>query len=223
MQNMNDINPLFFVGILFFTDIYTTFCNNQTWHFSFGQMKDIVEIYIRMIMAVFGFVAPSFTLLLSIFFEGIEASRKKHKEQIQRMDKLIKESIQDKSGTGLAKAVKESNYQYEKQRKETQAELNLLNPRRQIRRIFIPLMGALICVGGYHLERMPQIKTPEWVKAFSLAASLLLFLYVLIVLWQLFSVIIQIKESAGSEKRKPKVQISQSNSNNDNRWTNSRS
>lgn len=164
-------------------------------------MKDVIEVYIKIVIATFGFIAPSFTLLISIFIEGIEKKRIKHEEELKQLEALIQGKIQ--AAGNLETAMKDNLKQLQNKKKESTKELNLLNPRRQVKRLFIPLLCALFFIGLYHIERskyFPECNTFV-IKLFTLIPSGIFFSYAFYVLWQLFCLIIETKKNLISESK----------------------
>lgn len=164
-------------------------------------MKEIVDIYVKIIIALFGFVAPSFALLISIFIEGIEKKRIKQEEEIKQLETLISKDINNPS-SGLESAMKSSLKKLTRQKKKSTAELNLLNPKRQVTRMFLPLLLSLGCISIYYFEKSgmyPDIDS-FYIKLITILISTLPLSYATFVLWQLFGLIIDTKKALITEK-----------------------
>ncbi len=164
-------------------------------------MKEVIEIYIKIIIAVFGFVAPSFTLLISIYIEGIEKKRIKQEEEIKQLERLIKNNLANNSAD-LEGEMKSNLKQLEVKKRESTHELNLLNPKRQVIRMFLPLLFSLICIILYYVERsnIYTYLNVFSIKCITISISVMFFSYALFVLWQLFDLIIETKKSLISDR-----------------------
>lgn len=125
-------------------------------------MTTVVDIYLKLIIAVLGFVAPTVTLLFPVFFKGIAILKEKLITQEAQFEVLMKDELEkiDKSFEAVeelgvnSKKVKED---FKKQRlKKQQAVTNELRRslyyfelKRQIKLIFIPLFLSLVYVMIY--------------------------------------------------------------------------
>lgn len=122
-------------------------------------MNAIVDIYVKLIIAVLGFVAPTVTLLFPVFFKGITNLRKELETQEAQFEELIKFELEklDASLANLkgfkveAKKIKEK---YKKGRIKAQTKaitalsrnLHYFQLKEQIKWIFIPLFLSLVYV-----------------------------------------------------------------------------
>jgi hypothetical protein len=164
-------------------------------------MKDIIDIYTKIVVATFGFIGPSFTLLISIFIEAIEMARIKHEQQLKTINSLTRGNINDPD-KDIEKEMKSSLVELKKQKVKIQRDLNLLNPKRQIRRVFIPLILSLVFIGLYYFQHTTYcpIENTFCAKLVWLLASGLLFLYCLFVLYQILYMVIESKQALIKEK-----------------------
>ena len=157
-----------------------------------SRIKDAVEIYTKIVVAFYGFVAPSFTILISIFLEGIEKRKAEHNEKVKEIGELIKIKI-SQTDANLIKVVEDGNKQLKKLSVQSKKQLNLLNPKRQILRIFIPLTVAALLDAAYQIELNTADLNIQWLKAISLGLSIMAFCYALYVIWQIFCIIIEVR------------------------------
>ena len=159
-------------------------------------MKEIIDIYSKILVATFGFIGPSFTLLISIFVEAIESSRISHEKQLKTINSLTREKIND-ADKNIEEEMRNSLKELKKQKKKTQTELNLLNPKRQIKRVFIPLVFSLILLGGYYFQQTIHcpIENTQLSRICWLICSGLLFIYCLFVLSQILYMVIEAKQA----------------------------
>lgn len=164
-------------------------------------MKEIIDIYTKIVVATFGFIGPSFTLLISIFIEAIEMARIKHEQQLKTINSLTRENINNPD-KDIEKEMKSSLKELKKEKTKTQRELNLLSPKRQIKRVFIPLVLSLIFISLFYFEQTPYcpIENKFYSKLTWLIASGFLFAYCLYVLWQILYMVIDAKQALIKEK-----------------------
>lgn len=164
-------------------------------------MKEIIDIYSKMLVATFGFIGPSFTLLISIFVEALESARISHEQQLKTINSLTRENINN-SDKDIEKEMKNSLKELTKKKKTIQKELNLLNPKRQIKRVFIPLVFSLISLAGYYFQQTEHcpIKNTHYSRIAWLGISGLLFIYCLFVLSQIIYTVIEAKQAVVKQK-----------------------
>ena len=164
-------------------------------------MKEIIDIYSKMLVATFGFIGPSFTLLISIFVEAIESARVSHEQQLKTINSLTRENINN-SDKDIEKEMRSSLKELTKKKKKIQSELNLLDPKRQIKRVFIPLIFSLLLLGGYYFQQTSHcpIENTHYSRVAWLIFSGLLFLYCLFVLSQIIFTVIDAKQAIVKQK-----------------------
>lgn len=167
-------------------------------------MSQVLDLYVKLLIGTFSFIGPSFTLLISIFYGQLNKSLGKRKAQLANLEKLSKfvEPFEDVSSKDV------ENF-YQKHLNSNKREINLLNPKRQIRRIFISLAAAIILVGLYYFQiakECPFVYNLT-IGRMSILVSLLSFGYTLFTLWQVFCIVI--KSKADEEKRKLAVEEQQ--------------
>lgn len=161
-------------------------------------MKELIDIYAKILVATFGFIGPSFTLLISIFVEPLEKSRIIYEQQIKTLDILTINANQKSLDPKDKKELQKSLKQTKKQKKKVLKELNLLNPRRQIRHVFIPLIFSLIfiCIYYYQHTRYCDFVNPFKTNLLCwLIISVICFLYCLFVLRQILETVIEAKQN----------------------------
>lgn len=107
-------------------------------------MEAAIDIYAKLIIAFISFTAPVIVFLLSIFSDGISIAKKKSNEKEVQFGKLISgmESIKISE---VEKNIKE----LKKEEKKNTRTLNLLNPKKQIIRIFLMLSISLISLAAH--------------------------------------------------------------------------
>ncbi|KRB55908.1 hypothetical protein [Flavobacterium sp. Root186] len=160
-------------------------------------MKEIIEIYSKIVVATFGFIGPSFTLLISIFIDAIEKARIKNDQQLETIKSLYDDAYvknKDNIEEEMTKIIKENK----KHKKQIIKESNLLNPKRQIKRVFIPLILSLFFISLYYFARtnyclldLPFIIV---LKCVAIIISGICFSYCLFALWQILNMVIEAKQ-----------------------------
>lgn len=165
-------------------------------------MKEVIEIYSKIVVATFGFIGPSFTLLISIFIEAIEKARAKNEKRLTTMEDLYDELYKNKEGKDIDSEMADILAKNADSKKQIDKEQNLLNPRRQIKRVFIPLISSLFFIACYHFMRTQYcgLNDPFWYKLFFISISGTLFSYCLYVLWQILNMVIDAKQAVIKDK-----------------------
>lgn len=170
-------------------------------------MKEFIDLYAKLVIGTFSFIGPSFTLLISLFFPALQKSREKHNSQIKNLKLLIQAKMANSNN--LALDIKVANDIVIRKIDENKRELNLLSPKRQVRRLFFSLLSAILFIGLYYFQHSHfwtydcQAFTIgcQTIRIATIALSGISFCYTLLVLWQIFCTIIRIKSE--EEEIKP--------------------
>jgi len=165
-------------------------------------MNEIIDIYSKIVVATFGFIGPSFTLLISIFIEAIEKARIKNDQQLSTIETLYDDLYNQKEGKDMEKEMKLILKKNSSYKKEIIKESNLLNPKRQIKRVFLPLIVSLFFISLFYLQKTIYcpIKVNSLSKGITLLLSLVSFSYCLFVLWQILNMVIEAKQALIKDK-----------------------
>lgn len=148
-------------------------------------MKELIDLYAKMIIGTFTFIGPSFTLLNSLFFNHLERNSERAKERLQSLTKL-------------ADPMKPIQELVAHNKRAT----NLLNPKRQVVRLFGSLLLALIFIAFYYFQSTEYCNFKSiYVKGLALGSSGICYIYALICLWQVFCVIIDSKVEEEKENK----------------------
>ena len=140
-------------------------------------MKEFIDLYAKLVIGTFSFIGPSFTLFISLFYRASEKSKLKHIEQLR-----------------ILASIADHNKQIKKLISDNEREINLLDPKRQVIRLFGSLLASLFLICFYYFQ-----KSHFWhwqydgIRGWSLVISGLFFVYCLWVLWQVFCTIIKAK------------------------------
>ncbi len=156
-------------------------------------MKESIDLYAKMVIGTFSFIGPSFSLLIPLFYKAIQKSQVIHKDREKKLEEALVqlEQIDD----DFQRKVKRDNNKLKGLRKQNERELNLLMPRRQVRRLFISLFGAILFIQLYYWQISHHWHYGDilWLRITSLGISGCSFVYCIRVLWQIFCTIIRIK------------------------------
>ena len=164
-------------------------------------MGNFVDIYIRLIIAVLSFVAPLIAYLLSVFSDGIAVVKQKAEVERAQIHSIIISTATKK--TMDSQLIKKSLRAFEKTDNKTSKNLNLLNPQRQIKRIFGTLLVSLFFVMIAALCNDKSLFTFNKIVSVSLiAASVLTFATGLMILKQITWATIRTKQDMAGEKSK---------------------
>ncbi|MGY3212496.1 hypothetical protein [Mucilaginibacter sp. HD30] len=112
-------------------------------------MAGFLDIYIKLIIAVLSFIAPITIYLLSV--EGLDLTRKITGEQ-ERQIALLKKITPPTHNAKVKKTMRIGDKGMDKMVKKNKRLTNLLNPERQMYRIFVTLTGALAFQMFYYLS-----------------------------------------------------------------------
>lgn len=164
-------------------------------------MKEVIDLYAKMVIGIFAFIGPSFTLLIPLFYGPLQRAKVREERKKGVLSDLLQQAIQTGDGDG-AESAKKAIKKYEQDKANTQKEINLLSPKRQVKRLFGGLGFALFFLGTLlyqyseiWISNITWSSTYKFIfKLLSLGLSMVGFGYALYVLAQLFSTIIKSKE-----------------------------
>jgi hypothetical protein len=155
-------------------------------------MREAIDLYAKLLIGTFSFIGPSFSLLIPLFYSAIQQSQKKHNSKLRNLQLITSQNITNSEN--FPDQIKRSNREIDKLIKQNNKEINLLKPRRQVRRLFISLFSAISFVGFYYFQRSHFWRIDsQSLRMLSIIISGLSFVYCLRVLWQIFCTIIRIK------------------------------
>jgi len=165
-------------------------------------LKDLVDLYSRIVIGVLGFVAPAITLLIGVFADGIDLHRKRKVDKVKHLNDMMQDSHNKIIGKpkGSVLHLLQTLRLHGKQKSTLQREINLLSPKRQVIRVFGSLILCLSLIAVYDILKI--YKFPNGIlslKSLALGISLSVFTYSLFCLWQIFSIIIDIKHIDSAE------------------------
>lgn len=167
------------------------------------QLHDFIEIYIKLVIAIVSFIAPLIVALLSVFSDGVGVMREKINAKTQGIARLLHD--QTKGGGHFDNdQVNKSTKALTEAQGENQTIGNLLNPKRQIKRVFIPLIGSLFFIMLSKLNEASLVITyRDWVYIVLLSLSFVCTVLSILVLKQIAWKVIETKdEISRREKQK---------------------
>ena len=169
-------------------------------------MKEAIDIYGKFLIAIFSFVAPAMTLLIGLFGGSISKYRAINEEMSLQLENFIMnvrpDDMPGDDNRAKIKSFKQNLKQNENQQKTASKDTRLLSAKRQVRRIFIPLLLSVVCLIIYHLINPNDILLPiATIGNLFLLISILLLSYALYAVWQVFCMIIQVKEKMEKESK----------------------
>jgi len=149
------------------------------------DMKELVDLYAKLLIGTFTFIGPSFTLLISLFQDHFERVKKEHES---RRETWLKTDTKDKVIL--------------KQIKRHKLELNRLDPKRQVTFVYGTLLLSIALTGFYYFQHTHfwGFNYP-WIRITTISISIALFLVCLIILWIVFGTIIDAKRAEQEAKK----------------------
>lgn len=165
-------------------------------------LRDIIDLYSRIVIGILGFVAPAITLLIGVFADGIDIHRKRKVDKVKHLNDMMEDShdkIKGKPKSSVSHLI-QTIKKHGKQKSTLQREINLLSPKRQVIRVFGSLILCLALIAVYEILGIYGFPSGFIsIKALALAISLSVFAYSLICLWQIFCIIIDIRHIDSAE------------------------
>lgn len=154
-------------------------------------MKELVDLYAKLLIGTFTFIGPSFTLLISLFQDHFERVKKAHEN---RRETWMKTDSKDET---ILREIKKHKL-----------ELNRLDPKRQVKMVYGTLLLAIILTGFYYFQHTHfWVFNYGWIRITTICLSIALFIMCLIILSIVFGTIIDAKK-AEKEAQKEALQKS---------------
>lgn len=158
-------------------------------------------------------MAPLIVYLLSIYSDGIAIARQNATERINTLGDLLKGQINEEGQSpDVSKIIESSNEKLRDAKKESKRKLNLLNPKRQIYRIFSPLTLALFFIMLDKLFKDENVGCSNNILSVTLLfLSATCFIIGIFILKQVAWVVIDTKEEINKKTKKEEPLESQGN------------
>lgn len=175
-------------------------------------MKDAVDVYAKLLVAVLGFVAPTITLLLPLLGDRLKSLQHKLETEKSNLNKqkdsntqIIEEAIskfpeatRETYRAALSKAETVSETDLKKSIASVEIQISELKLKKQVKKVFLLLFASLGLVMLYHIKQIEFINFKGChlldISPLYLSLSLLMFTFAIDILWRLVCVIIEIKE-----------------------------
>ena len=167
-------------------------------------MEWAIQLFGFLVLAFFGVVAPILVILLSVFEEGRLKLNTQYENERSQSEKNIKEQLKKLAGTEETDVteIKKSLKSLEIIKKTAEAKLSYLNPKKQIFRLFIPLLLSFL---GVILAILTKANV-DYVRLY-IAVSLICFAYAIFVLWKLTDIIIEVRKTVNDDKKDMNMKI----------------
>lgn len=161
-------------------------------------MEQAIYLFGYLILTVLGLVLPIMAILLSVFREGIAKLATQYETERSQSENNIKEQLKKMSQAADIdeSAIKQSIRELKSIKKTAETKLSYLNPKKQIIRLFIPLILAFLGVVVTFL----LVKTNIYYCSF-LLVSVIGFTYAIVVLWELISIIIEVRRVIDTDRK----------------------
>lgn len=154
-------------------------------------MNEVIDLYAKLLIGTFSVIGPSFSLLVPIFYPAFVQSRQCHMEIYDNLSRVFNRF--DRAGTFAD--MEKSGRRIKKLLEENQKDIRLLNPKRQGKRLFTSLLSAIVLVIFYYFQRSDFWPYQyQIVRVCTLLLSTVNFGFSLLVLWQIFCMVVKIKQ-----------------------------
>lgn len=127
----------------------------------FKQIKslhEVIDIYTKLVIAIISFIAPLMIHLLSMFGDALAHLKRRADIEVSQMDELVKSQVQQ-DGVQIQELISRSTSLYKDREKKLKRQKNILDPKRQIKRVFPTLFLSLIFLALYSVA-----DSKEWFK-----------------------------------------------------------
>ncbi|SJZ45707.1 hypothetical protein [Sediminibacterium ginsengisoli] len=156
-------------------------------------MKEMIDLYVKVVIAMLGFIGPSFSLWIPLFYSAIENAQDRSRAQIRRIQNLLEEDPDYEGKVNELSMLLKRNKQ----------EVRKLHPKYQILRLMTGLGVAIFFAELYYVLKVQVYSLYSiYFNIGALFFSCLGSIFSLLVLWQLFSTIIKAKEEEQKMKKK---------------------
>ncbi|MCK4369378.1 MAG: hypothetical protein KAV68_06970 [Dehalococcoidales bacterium] len=162
-------------------------------------MEQAIQLFGYLILAVLGFVLPVVAILFSVFQEGLSKLAIQYEAEKSHSEENIREQFQRKerkAGIDVS-AIEQSLKELKSIKKTAETKLSYLNPKKQVIRLFISLMLALLGVVATFLIS----HFTNYYCLYPLLVSLVAFSYAIVVLWKLIGIIIEVRKIVDVDRK----------------------
>lgn len=167
-------------------------------------MEQAIQLFGFLVIAFLGVAAPILVILLSVFEEGRLKLTTQYENERSQSEKNIKDQLKKLAETEETDVteINQSLKSLKIIKKTAEAKLSYLNPKKQIFRLFIPL---LLSFSGVILAILTKANV-DYVR-FYIAVSLICLAYAIVVLWNLTNIIIEVRKTVNDDKKGMNMKI----------------
>jgi hypothetical protein len=163
-------------------------------------MDHVLDIYLRLVIQTLTFVAPLMTLFVSLYSRIYSDRTKKAEERKRQIEEAHITQIQ-RASVSVADVTLQTAADIKVHQVQSSRELRLLNPTRQLARMFLPLLASLtLGAATYPLGFDATTLTLTPGSAFSCVLSLICYVLALCVIRQ---VLWNLVRMTGEEVNRP--------------------
>lgn len=161
-------------------------------------MEQAIQLYGFLVLAFLGVAAPILVILLSVFEEGRLELTTQYENERSQSEKNIKEQLKKLAETEETDVteINQSLKSLEINKKTAEAKLSYLNPKKQIFRLFIPLLLSFL---GVILAILTKANV-DYVRLY-IVVSLICLAYAIVVLLKLTNIIIEVRKTVNDDKK----------------------
>ena len=152
-------------------------------------MEQALTLYAFLILSIMSISSPILVLLLSVFSAGTSLVKEESENQKTKAEDNLKDSIENKDEID-EKIIDQRLKELKVIKRIAVRNLFYLDPKKQILLIFLPLLISFILI----LLSSIFISSPMIFYSL-IILSVFLFLYVLLPLWRVFSLVVKVRKA----------------------------
>jgi len=170
-------------------------------------MEQAIQLFGYLVLTFLGFVVPIAGISLSMHQDGISKLSKQYKNEKKQTEEKIQKQIEkiDTANEEGIKELKKILATLERIKKAADGKIKNLNPKTQVLKLFIPLIFSFL---GISISLSVTKYNPFFYII--LFIGVLAFLYALKVLWDLLSIIMEVKKMIDDYKERSNTNLEQS-------------
>lgn len=113
-------------------------------------MKEALDIYVKLLIAIISFIAPLLIHLLSVFSDGVAVKKRRWEEYSAQSNLLLRAAVQAAT-ENIRILTTKSNSEFDKRKSDYEKDVRLLNPKTQIKYIFPLFFYSILCMIAHFL------------------------------------------------------------------------
>lgn len=164
-------------------------------------MKEAIQLYGLLILAMLSIVSPFLVIFLSLFREGFYELSKQYEEKRKQIESNLKDQViklakaKESKVEEIENSLKANIQKLNNVKKEAIEKLSILNPRKQLFSLFIPIFLSFITI----IIAILFIQN-FFVLIPSLVISVGTFIYFLIILSKMLNILIELRKNIIGER-----------------------